>query len=134
MKKIVSTLLVCLLLVGSMLALVSCGGIDNGTYVATVAGQEMTLKVEGDKMIMEQEIGGGIEGTIKIVQKYEIKDDEITVTLESFELVGGGKDAQDAFNTYVKPTMQDQIGESETSSFEKTDNGFKMDGVEFVKQ
>ena len=46
MKKIVSALLVCFLLIGSMFALVSCGGgIKNGTYKS----EDTAIKVKGDE-------------------------------------------------------------------------------------
>ena len=75
MKKIVSALLVCFILVGSMFALVSCGGgIKNGTYKSE---DGMTVKINGDNLTLVEEEDGM---TMEIKYTYEIKDDKITFT------------------------------------------------------
>ena len=81
MKKIISAILVCFILVGSMLALVSCGGgdIENGTYVATMGSYEQTVKIDGNKFIMvqtEEDENDEVIATLEIVFTYEVKADE----------------------------------------------------------
>ncbi len=76
----------------------------SGTYVVEASGMEATMKFSGDKVTMKV-AGVEVEG------KYKIKGDEITITYE---------------------VMGQEV--SETSSFEKTKKGIKIDGVEYKKK
>ena len=158
MKKIVSALLVCFLLVGSMFALVSCGGtkIDNGTYEAD--DMPMTLKVSGNEMTMLQEEDGT---SVEIKFTYEIKADEAEDAKEGAEVIVltykdtnielsdeaeaaltealeyMGLETIDEYIAQMKEQMEEMYKDEEFTKphpFEKTENGFIMDEVEFTKQ
>ena len=75
MKKIISTLLVCVLLLGCVLTLASCGKKLRGTYTADLGGMEMSMTFKGKKFTQEF-YGESVEGT------YKIKGDKIYLTYE----------------------------------------------------
>jgi hypothetical protein len=83
MKKVVSTVLVCVLLIGVMLTLVSCGKQLSGTYKGLLG---FDLKFSGNKVT-------AIVGDKELTGTYEIeeKDDKMTI---SFDFVDE-KDASD---------------------------------------
>ena len=90
MKKIVSTLLVCVLLVGCIMTLASCGKMFSGTYEADFGIYEATYKFQ---------IGGKVTLTLdypiledkEYVGKYTISEngDEITFEFEDLEEFSG---------------------------------------------
>jgi len=156
MKKIVSALLVCFLLVGSMFALVSCGGtkIDDGTYES----EYVTVKVDGNEVaIIEEEDGmkaeviftyeikadeseGAKEGAEVIVLTYkdtniELSDEAEAALTEALESMGF--DTIDEFIAEAKAQMEEMYNDEELTKplpFEKTENGFIMDDMEFTKK
>lgn len=155
MKKFVSALLVCFLLVGSMFALVSCGGtkIANGTYESEYA----TVVVKGDefKFVYDMTDMGldelGAEGSMEIIFTYEIKADEAEDAEEGAEvLVLTYKDSKLDFDIpglegEEKETVESMINGmmdgmiegakeemSEPVPFKLTDNGFEVDDMEFT--
>ena len=75
MKKILSALLVCVLLVGCVITLVSCGGLS-GTYEGTLCD----LKFKGDKVTV-------IIGDNELTGKYEIEEDDKGNKTISFDFV-----------------------------------------------
>ena len=74
MKKTVSMLLVGILLVGTMLVLVSCGGLS-GTYEGTL----LDLKFKGDNVTV-------IAGDHELKGTYEIEEDDGKKTI-SFDFI-----------------------------------------------
>ena len=68
MKKIISTILVCVLLVGSLFTLASCGGLS-GTYEGTI----LSLTFSGSEVAINLK-GGEAEDAIKA--SYEIKKED----------------------------------------------------------
>ena len=158
MKKIVSALLVCFLLVGSMFALVSCGAtkIANGTYEAEE--ESMVVKIDGDEFTIVQEEDGS---SVEIVFTYEIKADEaedakegaevivltykstsINFSDETKEQLNGaleylGVDSVDEYIDQLIAEMEEMYTNEEAKEpvpFEKTENGFIMDEMEFTKK
>ena len=74
MKKLLSAVLVCLLLVGTMLSLVSCGNSLSGTY----EGLLFDLKFKGSKVtiiVNDEEV---LTGTYEI----EKEDDKMTISFD----------------------------------------------------
>ena len=126
MKQIISAILVCVLLVGAMLALVSCtGGIDNGTYVSSKGD---TIEIDGKKYVVSTTIDGE---ALKLTYSYEIKDAEndpdkqtITLTYESTDYNGANSSIKDGLAS-VEPF---------TCSYETFEGGFVIDGVKFTKK
>lgn len=108
MKKIVSSILVCVLLVSTMLVLVSCGGaIENGTYVNDAKGVE--IEISGSTLVITKD---GAESSYT----YEIKDKE---------------------NNSVKQNIiltSDSDGEVVTYTYEKLEDGFAFNGTKYTKQ
>ena len=84
MKKIISTILVCVLLVSSLLALTSCGKTLTGKYEANLIAAEVTYEFGAfgkvtctvDPIIGDEKVYEG---------KYEFNDagDKITLTFDS---------------------------------------------------
>jgi len=84
MKKVLSAILVCVLLVGTMFTLVSCGNSLSGTY----EGLLFDLKFKGSKVtiiVKDEEV---LTGTYEI----EGKDDDMTI---SFDFVDEDKANED---------------------------------------
>ena len=114
MKRIISTILVCVLLLGCVLTLASCGKRLSGTYAATIAGQsvQISFTFKGDKFTGEMSTTVfGVTTTQKLEGTYEIEDDKITLTYE--------EDGKTITTT--------------TSSFEKGKDFIKIDGIQLDK-
>lgn len=106
MKKIISTILVCMLLCGSIFSLASCGSILMGTYSAEldigIASSEVTLKFGLGKVTIENKTDTFItdSATSTYEAKYKIGEDDegnrtITFTYaddsEEFDLLPDGE-------------------------------------------
>lgn len=157
MKKIVSALLVCFLLVGSMFALVSCGGtkIANGTYESDF----MAIEVKGDEFKMVYNLTDmgldelGAEGSMEIIFTYEIKADEAEDAEEGAEVLvltykdskldldipgleGEEKEAAESMINGMMEGMVEGAKEemSEPVPFKLTDDGFEIEDMKFTKK
>ena len=119
MKRIISTILVCVLLVGSVFALASCGNNPSGSYESI--GYQSVAKTGG---VYEFGMGGkvtytffaaGVESySVEGEYKVETKDDDkLTITFTY------GEDKGDA--------------KSGTVSFEKGDDYIKIAGIKYNK-
>ena len=125
MKRILSAVLACVLLVGCVFALASCGGIKNGEYENEASG--MVVEVKGSKLSMTTE-------GLKVNYTYKVKDDKITLTYKGVEYVGDNDQLKSYFEANketIEENYKDSAGEFD---FEKTDDGFKLDGMEFKKK
>ena len=119
MKRIISTILVCVLLLGCVMTLASCGKMLSGTYSAKTElfGQsvETSYTFKGNKVIAEVKatVLGNVETESK-EGKYSIDGDEITFTFE-----------------------EDGEEKTETYTFEKGEDGdtkfIKIAGVQYNK-
>ncbi len=120
MKKSVRILAVVLALLMVSLVFVACGTTLSGKYSAEAFGTGTTLEFSGSKVTMTFKLvgfsGDPIEGT------YEIKDDKISIKLTEEDETG--------VDALIKKTVESLIGEQ---SFEKTDDGIKIGGVEYKK-
>lgn len=154
MKKIISAILVCFVLVGSMLALVSCnsGGIANGTYVYEHQYGKSTLKIKGDTLTVVSVNPEDENEVVEIVCNYTLSEDEKQITIVPTEAKydGSDEDAKEAideinaaiealkelegtaYDTALKALAQ-MIGIG-SGDFEKTENGFKLGLIEYTKQ
>ena len=115
MKRIISTILVCVLLLGCVFTLASCGKKLSGTYEATqeIYGQSVKVSYtfKGDKFTAEMSATVmGVTTSEKFEGTYEIKDDKITITYE-----------------------EDGETISTTSTFEKGKDFIKVDGIQLDK-
>lgn len=97
MKKIVSTILVCVLLLGCVMSLASCGKTFTGTYTTTtLLGSVDTYEFKiGGKVVLTHDPIVGNTDTFE--GKYEINDEtgEITFVFENedaHKTYGGTKD------------------------------------------
>ena len=88
MKKIISALIICVLVVGCVCALTGCGGKTlNGTYKADASIASTTYEFSGNNVEITYEVFGfekSIEGTYKITTDEE-GDMTLTITIESEE-------------------------------------------------
>lgn len=106
MKRIVSTMLVCVLLLGTMLVLVSCGGgIDNGTYVSN----KSVVEISGSEFVITTEEDGELTYT------YEVKSDEADSSKQKIFLTGSD-------------------GKTHEYYYERLEDGFKFGGVTYTKR
>ena len=104
MKKVVSILLVCVLLVGCVFALASCAKTLNGEYKADAAIISRTYKFEGNKVAITYEILGfekTVEGTYTIA-KDEEGVEKITITLNSEDKDEDGADEYEGSYEFVE--------------------------------
>ena len=105
MKKIISTLLVCVLLLGCVLTLASCGKKLRGTYVMEIGGVELaSYTFKGKKVTVKS-------GSVTTEGTYKIKGDKITITMEV-----EGEEFEEEYD------------------FEKGKDYIKIDGVELKKK
>lgn len=119
MKKIISAILVCVLLVGCMFTLASCGNKPSGAYEATV-------EVLGQKVTTTYDFGGKkVEITIKTTVLGSVNTEtseakyEINETSDGLEI------------TFI--TEVDGEEKSQTYTYEKGDGYIKIGGVEYTK-
>ena len=114
MKRIISALLVCVLLVGAMLTLASCGTMLSGKYELDVALAEVVYDFSMNKVSVTVSpiIGDDyvVEGTYKIAENSE-GETEITFTFEK----------------------EDDNAKSGTFSFSKGDDYIKIGGLKYEK-
>lgn len=111
MKKIISMILVCVLLVGMLFTLASCGKKLKGSYSCEVGGMTMTYEFKGNKFTLTTEMEVlGQKVTTESEGTYKIKGDEITITMEI--------DGEEFENT---------------GSFEKGKDYIVIDGVKLTK-
>ena len=126
MKKTLSAILVCILMLGCVLALASCGDIPGGKYESKVSG--IDIEISGDRFIV-------LEDGVKGIAKYKVEDNKITLTFDKVEYVGDDADEREEFNankaTIGAAFEQMFCGEHD---YEKTDDGFKMGIWTFEKK
>ena len=134
MKKILSTTLVCIMLLGMLFTLASCG-VPMGTY-------------EYDPQTVIGDIFGGLQpeeikvflGTMtyvyddfELAYKYEIIEDgddqKIKLTLKKFTYTDDDEDEED----FYQHLYEDQIGETVEYSYFEGDGYIKIGGVKFSK-
>ena len=121
MKKIVSFALTVFILACTVLSLVSCGAIDGGVYSATGYDE---LKVSGNKFVIPDEDGN------QVTYKYEVDGDTITITFESFK---SEKELNELATIAVEAGAK-IVAIALSGSFEKIDDGFKINGIKFTKK
>ena len=85
MKRIISALLACFLLVGAIFTLVSCGNTLSGTYEGTF----YDLKFKGDKVSVI------VKGEVLLTGTYEIEEDDDGDKTISFDFVDEDKADED---------------------------------------
>ncbi|MBO5009752.1 MAG: hypothetical protein J6D20_03510 [Clostridia bacterium] len=106
MKRIISTILICVLLLGAILTLVSCGGgIDNGTYVSG----KSVVEISGSEFIITTEEDGELTYT------YEIKNDEADSSKQKIFLTGSD-------------------GKTHEYYYVRLEEGFKFNGITYTKR
>ena len=79
MKKVISSLLVCVMLLSCVLVLASCEKTLAGTYEGTGFGFTTSYTFKGDDVNIKYSAGGF---SYSFDGKYEIKDNKITITFE----------------------------------------------------
>lgn len=124
MKKAISITIAFVLVIASVLALVSCG-ISAGTYKSALGDE---IEVSGSKITRDYEVASV---TIGIVQKYSIKDDEITLEYDSF-IYDGDSNTVKGLIEDLEDTFADEF--TTTASFEKGDGYIVIGGVKYEKQ
>lgn len=117
MKKSIKILAFALVAVMLCMSLVACGKKLSGTYEAKVGGDLLgytaTYDFSGSKVeITKKATVVGTSNSTTFEGKYEIKDDEITITLDS----------------------EDDDIKSGTFTFAETDDGIKIGIVEYKKK
>ena len=125
MKRIISALRLCLILVGSTLALVSCGEPEDGKYVSSTTGTSFVIS--GDTFILSDD-------NVKCYAKFEVKKDQLILTYDRIEYVGDPDEA-DTFEQYKEQLVEYyKANVCKSYEYEKIDGGVKLDGVKFTKK
>lgn len=118
MKKTIRIIALALVAVIVCVAFAACAKTISGEYMAelgdtALAGTKTTYKFSGNKVTITNVSGAlGFEKTTTFEGKYEINDDKITFTFED----------------------DDASSYNQTVSFEETENGIKLGGIEYKKQ
>ncbi len=117
MKKSVRILALVMALTLLTLALVACGNTLSGSYTKQGLLANTTLEFSGKNVTISV-------GSLEAKGTYEIEDDKITITL--------AEDEDDTkLDAAIKGVINELLG---TKSFEKTDDGIKIGGVEYKKK
>lgn len=134
MKKILSAFLVCVLLVGTVFALVSCGGLS-GTYEFSEDGMTQTVKFSGNNLEVTMTYEDETE-TMKYT--YELNDDEtkITLTMSKEDAKKTLADMTGADVSEITDEMLEQAGmlEPQELDFEKGEDFVKIDEIKYTKK
>ncbi len=117
MKKSVRIIAIAMALLMVTLALASCGGGLSGTYMRKGLLANTTMKFSGKNVTITY-------GDLEVKGTYTIEDDKITIELEE-------NDDDTGLEALLKEVVESIAG---TQSFEKTDDGIKIGGVEYKKQ
>ena len=119
MKKIVSLMLLTVLCLSF---LVSCGGgIPNGTYTNTLAGD---MEINGNKMIVSTKLG---DETYSVVSTYKLNGDkdEITITFDKVEYDGDSETVKGIIADMEKE-MEKEDSKSQTIDIELGEDSFTL--------
>lgn len=122
MKKVIRITAVALLVVMLTLALASCAKTISGSYKGvlgntSIIGTEVVYTFSGNKVTIESTSGvAGFEKTTEFEGTYEIfTEEDVEYIKFTFE-----DDDADSYNTKV--------------TFEETEDGIKLGGIEYKKQ
>ena len=124
MKKAISAIIVCLLLLGSVFALVSCDSIEDGRYVSS-SGIAFEL-IDGSFVVSSDTARGYAD--------YEIDDGKLILTFDKVEYIGNPDKASEfeESRAVVEARFKNEV--CRTFKYEKVDDGIVLDGLKFVKQ
>ncbi len=117
MKKSVRILAVVMALLAVTLVFASCGSTLSGTYTKKGLLANTTLEFSGKNVTISY-------GEVEVEATYEIEDDKITITIPE-------SDDDSILETAIKEVINGLAG---TQSFEKTDKGIKIGGIEYEKK
>ena len=126
MKKVLSLVLACTLLLGCVLIFASCGGLK-GTYEYTSQNIALVLTFSGNKVTQTTPENKDLE----VVGSYEIKDDKIIITYEEYKYSGNDSTMSETLDI-LNATLKDS--EPTTYSFEKGDGYIIIDGLKYEKK
>lgn len=110
MKRVISTILVCVLLLGCVLSLASCGKMFSGTYQADIAIAKLTCEFKfGGKVTVT--VDPLVGDTTSYEGKYEINKDtqEITFVFENAD--------DNLITNYFHGTQKFSQGEKDGTKF-----------------
>ena len=135
MKKISSAFLVCVLLVGTVFALASCGGGLSGTYELSEDGMTQTIKFSGKNLEMTMKAG---DESMTLKYTYELNEDEtkITLTADKASLKQYYADMMGVEASTVTDAMLEESGmlEPQELDFEKGDDFVKIEDMKYTKK
>ena len=117
MKKSVRILALALAILTVSALLVACGKTLSGTYTKQGLLANTTLKFSGKNVTITV-------GSLSAEGTYKIEDDKITITIPESE-------DDTKLEAALKAVLNEVAG---TQSYEKTDGGIKIGGVEYKKQ
>lgn len=110
MKKILSSVLICVLLVGTMLALVSCGGPNADPAKALAALKENGYTAAEDKYVVPTALAIlGVKDIKTVISGTKKADDELeTVTIIYFDDADAAKAAWEDVQDYADGEKDDE--------------------------
>ncbi len=127
MKKILSAILVCVFILGTILVLVSCGGgIDDGKYVGSNGN---TIEISGSSLVITVT---EYDETFDAKYKYEVKSSDkdpekqvIVLTLEENNYEGQNEKIK---SDYIPD------GKAVEMSYERLEDGFIIGAIKYTKK
>ena len=125
MKKILSLIIVCLLLCGSVFALTSCSDeLEEGRYVSY---DGIAFEIVEDSFVFASDNARGYA-------EYEIDGNKLRLNLYKVEYIGDPSKAAEfeKMRDVVEAVFKNQV--CRTFDFERIENGVILDGLEFTKQ
>ena len=133
MKKILSLVLVCVLLVGCVLSFASCGMMF-GTYENDLLNVTWEFSLHNATKTVE--LG---EEEYQVVYTFKIKDDEIELTPKKYVTESENELVQEIIEEYNEKiedakedgSMDDLV---ETYEFKKTDDGIEIGKIKYEKK
>ena len=111
MKKIISALLVCVLLVGCMFVLASCGGPNSDPAKALAALKDKDYAAAEDKVIVPTALRlAGVEGIDTVISGTKTdEDDKIqTITIIYFDEAADANEAWEAVQEYAEKNNDEE--------------------------
>lgn len=124
MKKTLSAVIACLLLLASVLALVSCDSPEDGLYVSSSG---ISFEICGEHFVFEDD-------QIIGYAKYEIDDTTLRLSFDRVEFVGSEANRAEFEENreLIETRFKNEV--CRTFEYEKTDGAIVLDGLTFTKQ
>ena len=133
MKRILSVVLACALLVGCVMIFASCG--VSGTYEKSILGVSTTYKFSGSKVSVVNEALGDFETVCSYkIEKDDDGNETLVLTVKEYNYEGDSNTVAGIVADLNEELEASEDGIVTKHSFEKGDGFIKIDGVKYEKK